>query len=62
MSASAPAGKANRNTGRVVAVCTRATQVGEPDRLVINQPAPTSCIHVPTLDSTVASHNTVNTG
>jgi hypothetical protein len=60
MSASAPAGKAKRNTGKVVAVCTIATINVEGESVVINQAAPTSFIHVPILDTTVVVHNSVN--
>src|SRR5437660_12563102 len=54
MSASAPAGNATRTTGRLPAVSTSATSTGEVVNEVINHDSPTSCIHVPMLDTTVA--------
>jgi hypothetical protein len=50
----APAG-----TPAAWAVCTSAAHTGEGNRPVINQPASTSCIDVPILESTVASHSMV---
>ena len=58
MSATAPASTAKRNTGSVVAAWTAATIWGEGARLVISQPAPTSFIHVPMFDTTVAPQRT----
>ncbi len=55
-SAIAPAVKANKNMGRVVAVCTRATVNGSVDKEVINQAAPTSCILEPVVDNRLAIH------
>ena len=46
-SASAPAGSMTRKTGIVIAACTRPTINGDIVSCVINQPAPTFCIHVP---------------
>src|SRR3546814_12147810 len=40
--------------GKVVAACTRATIAGDGLRVVMSQPAPTSCIQVPTLEISVA--------
>ena len=60
ISAMAPAGSANNTTGSVVAACTAATMFGVGSNVVISQPAPTSCIHVPMLDNTVAHHRTAN--
>src|SRR6266852_3514070 len=60
-SASAPAGKANSTTGRLPAVSTSATSTGEGDSEVINQDSPTSCIHVPMFDTTVAIQSARNT-
>ena len=57
-SASAPAGSANRNTGSVVAACTSATIAGDGASVVISHPAPTSFIHVPVCDRTVATQST----
>jgi len=54
MSARAPAARAKRNTGRVVAACTKATIKGLGESEVISQPDVTSCIQVPVLDTTVA--------
>ena len=60
MSAVAPANSANRNTGSVVAACTPATNTGDGDSSVISQPAPTSFIQVPILETTVATQSTAN--
>ena len=59
-SASAPAKMAKRNTGKVVAACTIATTNGDGDSSVISHPAPTSCIHVPMFETTVAIHKKAN--
>src|SRR5436190_11237740 len=56
MSASAPAGSASSITGRLSAASTRATSDGDDESEVINQPAPTSCIHEPTFETMVAIH------
>src|SRR5947199_9787898 len=56
MSASAPAGSASSITGMLSAASTSATIEGDGERDVISQPAPTSCIQVPTLDTIVAIH------
>src|SRR5690349_11267723 len=61
-SASAPAGKPTRKTGRLVAVCSRATSTAEDVSEVISQAAPTLCIQVPTLDATEAIQSARNTG
>src|ERR1700682_2617038 len=61
MSASAPAGRATSTTGRLPAVSTSATRTGEGVKEVINHDSPTSCIHVPTLETTVAIHSARNT-
>ena len=53
-----PAGSAKRNIGSAVAAWTSATISGEGERVVISQPAPTSAIQVPILDSTVAIQRT----
>src|SRR5437660_11130184 len=60
-SASAPAGRATSTTGRLPAVSTSATSTGEGVREVINQDSPTSCIHEPMLDTTVAIQSARNT-
>ena len=62
MSASAPAGNANRNTGSVVAVCTNATTKGSGLRLVISQPDAALYIQPPTLETRVAVQITAKTG
>ena len=59
-SPAAPAGTPSRNTGRFVAVCTRATSRAEGASSVINQAAPTFCIQVPTFDTTDAIHSQRN--
>ena len=60
MSASAPAGRANRNIGKVVATCTIDTMNGSGLRLVISQPAAALYIQLPMFATTVAVHSTVN--
>ena len=60
ISASAPAGSPTRNTGKLVAACTKATMVGEAASDVINHAAPTLCIQVPTFETTVAIHSMRN--
>src|ERR1700683_2436267 len=62
MSASAPAGNANRNTGSVVAVCTNATTKGSGLRLVISQPDAALYIQPPTLETRVPVQTTAKTG
>src|SRR5213595_1373938 len=56
MSASAPAGSASSITGKLSAASTSATSDGDDESDVINQPAPTSCIHEPTFETMVAIH------
>ena len=46
--------------GSVVAACTNVTTSGEGFSVVINQPAPTSCIHVPMLLIRVAAQRSAN--
>jgi hypothetical protein len=58
-SASAPAGKVNKNNGRLTATWTMETTIGSALRLVINQPEPVSNIAVPTLETIVAVQITV---
>src|SRR5258706_3715722 len=60
MSASAPAGSASSITGKVSAVSTSATIDGSGESEVISHPAPTSCIHVPTLETMEAIHSLRN--
>jgi hypothetical protein len=43
--------------GRLPAVSTRATSMGDVVSETISQDSPTSCIHVPMLDATVAIHS-----
>src|SRR5450432_2835029 len=54
MSAIAPAGSASSISGKLSAASTSATIEGDDDSEVINQPAPTSCIHVPMFETMVA--------
>src|SRR5580692_5854890 len=54
MSASAPAGIANRNIGRLFATCTMETMNGSGSRLVMSQAEATLYIQPPMLDTTVA--------
>src|SRR5208283_3199625 len=56
MSARAPAGKASSISGKLSAASTSATIDGDGESEVINQPAPTSCIHPPTFETMVAIH------
>src|SRR5882762_7543623 len=51
MSARAPAGIASSITGRLSAASTSATIDGDEESEVISQPAPTSCIQVPRLET-----------
>jgi hypothetical protein len=60
MSASAPAGSANKNIGRLVATWTSETINGSALRVVISQPAAALYIQVPMFEITVAIHSTVN--
>src|SRR5436305_15130008 len=62
MSASAPAGMANRNSGSVVATCTIETMNGSGLRLVISHPEAALYIQVPTFAMTVAVHSTTKFG
>src|SRR6185369_1267131 len=50
----AHAGIASSITGMLSAASTRATSAGDEVSEVISQPAPTSCIHVPTFETIVA--------
>src|ERR1700722_10370059 len=59
-SAKAPEGRVNRNNGRLTATCTRDTVMGLASRLVINQPDAVSNIAVPTFETKLAVHITVN--
>ena len=60
MSANAPAGRAAKTTGRLPAVSTSATSRGEGVNEVISQLSPTSCIHDPMLDTTLAIQSARN--
>ena len=62
MSANAPAGSATRKIGRLVAVCTSATIVGDGSSAVMSHTAPTFCIQVPTYETTDAIHRARNSG
>jgi hypothetical protein len=59
-SAKAPEGRVNRNNGRLTATYTRDTVIGLASRLVINQPDAVSNIAVPTFETKLAVHITVN--
>src|SRR5262245_9653417 len=59
ISASAPAGSANRNIGKVVATWTSETISGSGLMLVISQPDAALYIQLPTFATTVAVHSTV---
>src|SRR5476649_161762 len=61
ISAITPDGRANRNMGRLLAACTIATINGSELRVNIIQLVPTSLIHEPILEATVAIHNMRNT-
>jgi hypothetical protein len=54
MSASAPAGSANRKSGRLAATCTSDTVSGSESKLVIGQAAAALYIQPPVLETTVA--------
>ncbi|MNT47399.1 hypothetical protein D3C72_1841110 [compost metagenome] len=62
MSASAPLGRPSRNTGRVEADCTSATQIGEVVSEVIIHAAATSFIHMQMLAMSQVLHSMRNTG
>jgi hypothetical protein len=62
MSASAPLGSPSRKTGRVDAVWTRATQIGEVVNDVIIHAAATSFIHMQMLAASQVSHSIRKTG
>src|ERR1700740_2456855 len=62
MSASAPAGIANRQIGRLLAACTSATIRGSGSSEVISQPDAALYIQPPTLETSVAVQMTVNAG
>src|SRR6187402_369013 len=57
MSAIAPLGRPSRNTGRVEAVCTRATITGLVVNVVISQAAATSFIHIVMFAASQASQS-----
>src|SRR5258705_8206686 len=61
ISATAPAGSPTRKTGRLVALCTRATINGDGESEVIAHAAPTFCIQVPMLETSDAIHSARNT-
>src|SRR6266446_9526553 len=62
ISATAPAGSPTRKTGRLVALCTRATMKGDGESDVMAHAALTFCIHVPMLETSEAIHSARNTG
>src|ERR671937_2803232 len=61
-SATAPAGKAMRKTGKLEAACTRATMSGDIVNEVISQPLPRFCNHKPAYEITAATHMERNSG
>ncbi len=62
ISAITPDGSANRNIGRLLAACTSATASGSALRVSMLQFTPTSFIHEPILETTVAIQSMRNTG
>src|SRR5213594_563204 len=62
ISATAPAGSPTTKTGRLVALCTRATINGDGENEVMAHAALTFCIHVPMLETSEAIHSARNTG
>src|SRR5258708_10511415 len=62
ISATAPAGSPTTKTGRLVALCTRATINGDGESEVMAHAAQTFCIHAPVLETSEAIHSTRNTG
>src|SRR5215472_10711057 len=62
LSASAPAGSAIRNTGRLNATCTSETQIGELVNEVISQPVAMFCIQLPVYEMTAAIQRLRNSG
>src|SRR6266404_6936497 len=62
ISATAPAGSPTIKTGRLVALCTRATMKGDGESEVMAHAALTFCIHVPMLETSEAIHSARNTG
>src|SRR4029077_8097782 len=62
ISATAPAGRPTTKTGRLVALCTRATINGDGESDVMAHAALTFCIQVPMLETSEAIHSARNTG
>src|SRR5258708_36302574 len=62
MSATAPAGSPTTKTGRLVALCTRATINGDGESEVMAHAAPTFCIQVPMLETSEEIQSARNTG
>ena len=62
MSASAPAGSANRNIGSAVAAPTSDTMIGDGSSTVISQAVPTLAIQAPTFATSVAVHTVRKAG
>ena len=62
MSASAPAGIAKRQIGKLLAACTSATIKGSGLRLVIRQPEAALYIQPPILETSVAIQITAKAG
>src|SRR5207244_7525981 len=61
-SASAPAGSAAKNTGRLEMACISATRAEEDVSDVMSHAAPTFCIQVPIFDRTLASQSARKNG
>lgn len=61
-SATAGCSSSRDTSSGTVAACTSDTITGLGFRVTISQPAPTSCIQVPMLETTVAIHNARNNG
>jgi len=61
ISAITPEGRAKRNIGKLLAACTRAISSGSALRVSMLQLTPTSLIHEPTFETTVAIHSIRNT-
>ncbi len=58
----APAGSANRNTGRLVAACTSVTMIGVGRSSVISHAVPTLPSQMPIFEARLASHTARKVG
>ena len=61
-SPTAPAGSANRNTGRLDTACTNVTMTGVGRSFVISQAVPTLPSQMPTFETRLASHTARKVG